>query len=179
MRKDMSPKAIKKWKRFLNSSSMSEGDYKLRLPSRFKKASPWVKGASNPIYPVKMLSNVSVHDGWANPHGLNIAKRVVSSKEDMTLRELLEEFLAGDVSDEIEYPYVWWIFPNANRVRSLCEDAVGLTYVKLNNLWQLVYSIHSLGGLAGGQGTESYESLPKGGYFVVWDNEEQARRHNL
>lgn len=179
MKKDMSPKALQNWKRFLNYSGMSESDYKLRLPSRFKKASPWVQGAPSPIKPLKMLSNVSVHDGWANPYGLKIAKEIISSKKDINLRGLLEELLTGNMSDEIGCPYVWWVFPNPNRVRAIYEDAHGMTYVKLNNLWQLVYSIHSLGALAGGQGTDSYETLPKGGYFVVWDNEDQAQRHNI
>ncbi len=178
MKKKMSSGAEKKWTDFLNSAGFVKNEHKLRLPSRFKSSVPWVKGVPSPVLPVKMMSNITVHDGWGNPHALKIAEKIISEHQDLSLRDLLEEMLAGKYSSEICYPYVWWVFPNHKRTRSMYEDALGMTFVKLGNLWQQVYPIHSMGALVGAQGTESYEDLPKGGYFVLWDNENQARKYN-
>ena len=178
MKRDISPKSIKKWEEYLKSSGLAVHSHKLRLPSRFKQASPWVKGSPSPAYPVNMLSNITVHDGWTNPRALKIAKEIVDSKPSLTLRDLLEEMLSGEAGNEIEYPYIWWVYPNSNRVRSLYEDSRGMTYIKLNNLWQMVYSVHSMGALVGRQGADSHEAIPIGGFFILWENEAQASKYN-
>lgn len=86
MKRGVSPKSIKKWKECLKSSDMSVNSHKLRLPSRFKQALPWVKGSPNPVYPVNVLSNIAIHDGWTNPHALKNAKGLVGSKVGLALR---------------------------------------------------------------------------------------------
>ena len=52
-------------------------------------------------------------------------------------------------------------------------------FVKLDNKWQMAYSIMSAGILIGSQSGKHYEDLPKNSYMVLWENEEMARQHAI
>lgn len=145
---------------------------KLRKGSRFKKAISWVTGVSMPTMPIRMLSNVTVYESWQNPRNIKHAKELLNRNGSLTFRELIEEMLKTTDSS-----YIWWLYPVSTIVRAVHEDAKGFTFVKMNNKWQMVYSIKMVGSLVGAQGVESCEGLPLNSYFISWENEEEARPH--
>jgi len=144
----------------------------LRKGSRFKNALPWINGVSAPAMPTRMLSNVVVFESWQNPHNMEIAKGIVKINKNMSLRELVSEML-----NTSEIPYIWWIYPVSSKIRAIHEDSNGITFIKLNNKWQMVYSSKMVGALVGAQGGLDAESFPPNSYFVSWENEELARSH--
>lgn len=154
---------------------------KSRVASRFKSAAPWVKGVSAPVQPTRMLSNVTVFDGWRCTSVAQFADQVISHKPSLTLRELQQILLDSLSKGEIEYPYVWWVYARTSRTRAIHEDAEGRPFVKLGTKWQLAYPLDAVAGLAGAQGTPDFDSenLPATGYFVLWENEDAARKHSL
>ncbi|MDO6786095.1 hypothetical protein Q4589_00675 [Cobetia marina] len=151
----------------------------MRLPSQYKKAMPWFSDIGGPIQPLKKLSTMIIHDAWSNPDKLGRVKTILSHTPDLNMRELFEDLsLEVCSTSNADYTYVYWVYPNPERIRVIYEDAIGVTYVKLDNLWHKAYPIRSLGNLVGAQGTACYEELPKGEYFILWEDEVTARKHS-
>ncbi|WP_159820278.1 hypothetical protein [Colwellia sp. 20A7] len=159
------------WKSYA-STFLNDKNIKLRVGSKFKTAFPWINGVVTPAMPTRMLSNVVVFESWQNPHNMRIAKEIVKSNKKITLRELVSEML---ITSEI--PYIWWLYPVSTKVRAIHEDANGITFIKLNNKWQMVFSSKMVGALVGAQGGLNTESFPPNSYFISWENEELARNH--
>jgi hypothetical protein len=147
---------------------------KRRIASAHRKAAPWVLGRAGPRQPVRMSSNMTVYGGYANPKGLAFAKEVVEANPSITLREL-QEIIHND--SESSYDYIWWMVNKAH-VRAIHEDADGLSFVRLEKLWQLAYPLSAVGGLAGAQSWGNYENLPPNSYFVLYENEKKAFSHS-
>jgi len=145
---------------------------KLRKGSRFKEANSWVNGVSMPAMPTRMLSNVTVYESWQNPKNIEHAKDLLNINSSLTFRELIEKMF-----ETTESSYIWWLYPVSTKVRTIHEDANGFTFVKMNNKWQMVYSIKMVGGLVGAQGVNNCEDLPLNSYFVSWENEDIAKSH--
>lgn len=164
------------WREF-TKAHLEDEHARLRRGSRFKLAKPWIKGVSSPAMPTKMLSNVVVYDSWLNNFNMDLANEIVDKYPSMTLRELVESMLKQMGDKHTGYPYLWWVWPESNKKRVIHEDANGITFVKLNNKWQMVFSSQAVGVLAGAQGVQGYESLPRNSYFISWENEEIARKH--
>lgn len=147
---------------------------RLRLGSNYKNAKPWVEGRTSPVNPVKMLSVRDVLEGWSNPAGVKKAKDYLRINPNLTMRELGELMLCSNA----DYPYIWWCCRSATPAkRAIYEDSEGLNFVKLNNKWQMAYSILASGILVGSQAGTHYEDLPYNSYFVLWENEDAARAH--
>lgn len=124
-----------------------------------------------------MLSNVTVFDGWSNPSLARISQKIVCDRPTISLRELQQILLEMTETGEIGYPYVWWVNPTKAWKRALHEDANGLPFVKVHSKWHLAYPLDKVGGLAGAQYADGYEDIPLAGYFILWDNEDCARKH--
>ncbi len=165
------------WKLYLKDDPDLKGA-KLRLASRAKLAKPWVTGVASPQGTTTMLSNVEIHKGWTNPHALNIARKTIESNPKFTLRELSHSMLSQVQQKVTSYPYVWWIYESSSpKRRAVHEDATGVTFIKLDGKWQLVYPCQALGVLVGRQGAGYYENIPRNAYFVLCENEAAARKH--
>lgn len=124
-----------------------------------------------------MLSKVTVFDGWCNPSLARTAQRIVSESPSISLRDLQRILLEKTESGEIDYPYIWWVNPTKEWTRALHEDADGQPFVKVHGKWHLAYPLDKVGGLAGAQSADGYEDVPLAGYFILWDNEDSARKH--
>ncbi|WP_243328409.1 hypothetical protein [Vibrio sp. CCB-PB317] len=155
------------------------GSKDCRFASKYGEANSWVLGASHPIGTTVMRSNIQLYHGWDCPVTLRIAKNIVTESPRMTLRELQIEMLKLAKAGEAIFPYVWWIYTRkaTNDVRVIHEDQNGLLFAKLKGKWMQVYKCQKLGSLVGAQGGEHYEDIPNNAYFVLWDNEAQARSH--
>lgn len=165
------------WKVFAKEFLPNKGKgFKLRKPSNFKKAEAYVYGIASPSLPTKMASEMDVYNAWTNPHNLNTAKSLLRNNRFMTFAELLTAMVDSEKVHDV-FPYLWWVWPKSCKKRVVHIDSDGVTFVKMNNKWQIVYSVQSIGSLVGAQGSPHYESVPKNGYFVVWENEEIARKH--
>ncbi|MCA4019847.1 hypothetical protein [Vibrio vulnificus] len=154
------------------------GDKGCRLASKYGEAKSWVLGASHPIGTTAMRSNVQLYHGWDCPVTLGIAKALVTEYPRMTLRELQVRMLKLAKDGEAIFPYIWWVYTRkaSSDIRAIHEDQNGLLFVKLKGKWMQVYQCQKLGSLVGSQGNH-YEDFPSNAYFVLWENEEQARNH--
>lgn len=166
------------WQKFAKQN-LPKNDAALRKGTNNKKAAPWVNGVASPALPTTMLSSVTVYDSWLIPHNMGIAKNIIAQKNGLTIRELLYEMLHQMKAGNIDYPYVWWVWPHSSKTRAIHQDSNGVTFVKLGKKWQMAFSIQAMGALAGAQGASNYEELPNNAYFVSWENEEMARAHML
>ena len=165
------------WKVFASESLPNKGKgFKLRKPSNLKKAEPYVYGIASPSLPTKMMSEVNVHDAWLNPHNLKLAKTLLQENRFMSFSQLMFAMVKSG-SNKSVFRYIWWVLPHSCKKRVMHTDNDGVNFVKMNNKWQILYSVQSVGALVGAQGSPHYESVPKNGYFVVWENEEIARKH--
>ena len=165
------------WLEFAKGNLPSEKPW-LRRGSRSKIASPWVNGVSTPAMPTRKLSNVIVYEhGWLNNSNMALAKKIVLDNPNITLRELVDEMLLKMEKLETSFPYVWWVVPEGNKTRTIYEDANGITFVKLDNKWNIVYSSEAVGVLVGAQGSQDYEGIPRNSYFVSWENETIAMQY--
>lgn len=164
------------WSEF-TKAHLDDEHARLRRGSRFKLAKPWIKGVSSPAMPTRMLSKVVVYDSWLNNFNMDLANQIVDKYPSLTLRELVEKMLKKMDGKHTSYPYLWWVWPKSKKMRVIHEDANGITFVKLDNKWQMVFSSQVVGVLVGAQGVEGYESLPRNSYFISWENEEIARKH--
>ena len=171
----MSQSIEKLWSKFCSDYVHKKFSFQLRKGSNFKRAEPWVVGRASPAQPVKMLSVREVYEGWANPSGVKLARERLRLDPTLTMRELGYLMLKSDQ----ELPYIWWCFSSAPKQRAIYEDSEGLNFVKLDNKWQMAYSIMSAGILIGSQSGKHYEDLPKNSYMVLWENEEMARQHAI
>ncbi|NVC93247.1 hypothetical protein FC650_06205 [Vibrio natriegens] len=128
-----------------------------------------------------MLSNVEIHCGWSGGFNAEWVKAMVANGERVSLRDLQLEALIRALSDD-SYPYLWWFYEEKNpSIRTVYEDSLGVNFVKLNGVWQVVYNCKKLGSLVGASGHSGYgadyEKIPPNAYFVVMENEDAARRH--
>ena len=164
------------WKKFAIKYLPKKGKgFGLRRSSNFKKAEPYVYGIASPTLPTKMSSEVDVYDAWSNPYNLNVAKSLLRKNRFMTFAELMTGMVNSQRDHDV-FPYIWWIWPFSSKKRIVHVDSNGITFVKMSNKWQIAYPVQSIGALAGSQGIH-YENVPKNCYFVVWGNEEIARKH--
>lgn len=175
---DISNEAKDAWKHFVEYSIGSKFQKQLRLASKFKQSDPWVNGVASPTLPTQMESSVELYRGWANPESLKYAKTIVKNKK-MTLRELQQMMLIGLIKDNLSMPYIWWVDATTSCRRVVHEDGEGRTFVKLDNKWQMAYSVQAIGGLVGSQYTGNHEEVPKNTYFVLWENEQIARKYSF
>ncbi|WP_391091155.1 hypothetical protein [Vibrio sp. NH-UV-68] len=150
-----------------------------RLASKYGEAKSWVLGVSHPIGTTIMRSNIQLYHGWDCPVTLRLAKTLVTESPRISLRELQVKMLKLAKDGEVTFPYLWWIYARkaSSDVRAIHEDQNGLLFVKLKGKWMQVYKCQKLGSLVGSQGSEHYESIPNNAYFVLWENEAQARSH--
>ena len=167
------------WRKFAIDHLQNFNDAKLRRGSNFKKAEPWIKGVVSPAMPTQMLSNVEVFDSWLNPGNMKLAKELICQSNGMSLRDLVSEMFVQISANKTGLPYLWWVWPHSPKTRAIHQDANGITFVKLDNKWQMAFPIQAVGALAGSQGGRDYEALPENAYFVSWENEEIARQHFL
>lgn len=152
---------------------------RLRLASGRCKASHFLYPPAQPTGEVCMLSNVDVHCGWECPVNLRWAKSLNIKEQSTTLRELQSEAL-GNAIENGSYPYLWWFYPLSNpKKRAVYVDSIGVSFIKLGGVWQVLYNCKALGTLVGAQGHSGdpcdYERLPPNAYFVVMENEATAR----
>ncbi len=155
---------------------------RLRLASGRCKASHFLYPPSQPSGEVRMLSNVEVHCGWECPVNINWARGRGINKQNTTLQELQLEALANAVENG-HFPYLWWFYPEPHpKKRAIYADSTGVSFIKLDGVWQVVYNCKALGSLVGAQGhmgnAGDYEKLPSNAYFVVMENEATARSHS-
>ena len=169
--------AEKIWKKHLKYEDGVDSDAKLRKASSFSKAEPWVLGISSPSKPTQIRSNVMVYHGWANPHDLNVAKEIVKKNKAISLKELQTQLFTMLDKSVVSYPYIWWVQHSGAKKRAIHEDVNGIVFVKLENKWRLAYPISILGGLVGAQYAGNAEDVPPNSYFVLWDNEQDARKY--
>lgn len=166
----------REWELFARHS-LSDSNAALRKGSKFKKAKSWIEGVPSPAMPTKILSNAEIFNGWLNPHNFKLAKTLISQNENLTFRDLVNEMLIHMTTEETTLPYIWWIYISPPKARAIHQDANGVTFVKLNNKWQMALSTQELGALVGAQGGINYEDIPKNAYFVSWENEKIARKY--
>lgn len=148
----------------------------LRRASNRWAAIPYMQGVGSPSIPTRMLSMENIYEGWTLSPVHAFAKQLAVENPSLTLRGLQEQVLSKGMGENIEHPFVWWVFNRAPKRRAIYEDAAGLHFVKLGAIWQLAYPLHAIRGLAGNPEGQ-YEDVPSNGYFVVWDNERIARKH--
>lgn len=151
---------------------------KARVASKYKLSAPWVRGSVAPTQPTRMLSNVTVYDGWECTSNARLARGIVEVEPQLTLRDLQARMLKEVELGNTSYPYVWWIYEQTCRTRAIHEDSDGRPFVKLHNKWHLAYPIDAIAGLVGAQGVLDYERVPKTGFFILWENEDIARNHS-
>ena len=150
-----------------------------RRASKTAIAVPLLRGATSPTMPVRMLSNAKVYEGRELRHMAKYARNIVEALPSLTLRELHEQLKLDETKGKVTYPFVWWIDVGCPPTqRAIHEDAEGRFFVKLDNKWQLAYSIDHVGALAGAQSGNGYYDIPKTGYFVTWENEDKAARRS-
>jgi hypothetical protein len=152
---------------------------KSRIASKYKVAAPWVLGVAVPTQPTRMLSNVTVFDGWNCTTTAAFARKIVGTTPGLTLRDLQAAVLRGVEGGLLDNPYIWWVYEPKSRTRAIHEDAEGRSFIKLGKKWQLAYPLDAIAGLCGAQGCSEYENVPRSGYFIIWENEEIARSHSL
>jgi hypothetical protein len=149
---------------------------KLRRGADHKRALPWIVGLSAPSMPIKQLSTIMVCSSWVNPRNLDFAKDIIAKNKDITFRQLLNEMIIMMDKNKTDTPFVWWVWPHSLKERVLYEDANGITFVKLDNVWQMVYSVRLVGNLASAIDGLSYVQLPYNCHFVSCENEEIAKK---
>lgn len=164
------------WRMFAKDN-LTDKNSILRNGSMFKSASPWVNGVDYPLLPTSMLSNVTVYSSWINPHNMILARDIIAKENGLKVRELIYKMLFEIKNGRTDYPYIWWLWPRSSVKRVLHEDSEGLTFVKLDNKWQMAFSIKQLGALVGAQGSQDYEDLPQNDFFVSCEYEETARSY--
>jgi len=180
----MSLKNIERnWKRFCKSE-LIDPNTALRLGSKRVRAKGYVDVKPYPTQPIKQLSTEVIFEGWSNRHNKEIAKNLINQDSSLSFQELLMKIIILMSKDERIYiPYIWWIDPDnySKKKRSIYQDADGDNFVKIDNKWQMVYSVKSVGALVGRQGGSNCEdlNLPYNSYFVVWENEANAKMHNI
>jgi len=133
-----------------------------------KSALPYVLGQKAPSMPLKRISRVQVFaHAWSNPRNLKLATEIVRENRGITLRGLVEAMCTLVRKGEIEYPYLWWVYPSPRVDRILHQDFNEVPFVRLDSRWQIAFPIKTVGFLVGAQGADSYEHLETAGYFVI------------
>lgn len=164
------------WDKFVNDN-ISRKDIEFRKSSASKKAHPYIETTSFPSLPTQMMSKMDVYGAWLNQRNMKIAKEIVNKNTDLTLLDLANQMLYLLSIEEINYPYIWWVYQGSHRRRVIYQDSRNQSFVKLGKKWQRAYSIRSLGTLVGAQGAIDYEDVPVNSYFVLMENETAARRY--
>ena len=118
-----------------------------------------------------MLSNIEIHYEWQCQVNADWVRELDFTSKPLSLRQLqleaLRETLCG-----ADFPYLWWFHKSKNpKIRTVYEDSLGVSFIKLDGVWQVVYNCKKLGSLVGSQGSTNYESIPTNAYFVVVENE--------
>lgn len=168
---------IEYWKKFLKEHDLNPEKATFRPASRLTKAAPWLLGSTTPKMPMEMLSNVQVFDCWTCRPTEKFAKEFNATNPDATWRAIQVAILNHLIESSHEYPYIWWLWLGRGKTRAIYKDAADVTFVKLDNKWQLAYSLRDTGGLVGAQGAPNcnYEAVPRNGYFVCSENEGVVR----
>lgn len=152
-----------------------DSDHPLRKGSNFKKALPFLEPNQKPAMPMKALPKSMLYDTWVATKNYEKACETVNSKPNLTFSELIYEMLKNE-----DKPYIWWLWPRTKIERIIYEDANGLTFVKLDNIWQVAYPVNAVGVLVGIQGTTDHETdVPFNSYFICSEYTEVARKHSF
>ncbi len=170
------------WKQYTKIEVPELKGLKLRIASSRFKANHFLYPPTQPIGDVRMLSNAIVHCGWECPVNIQWAKGLGIKDLPTSLRELQLAALENAVENG-QYPYLWWFYPEPYpKRRAVYVDSIGVCFIKLSGVWQVVYDSKKLGSLVGATGhhgnAQDYEKLPPYAYFVVMENEAAARRHS-
>ncbi|MEZ8577742.1 hypothetical protein AB6C82_23235 [Vibrio splendidus] len=159
------------WARYSTEPYLEIQSTELRLASRRFQAKYFVTPPVQPTGEVRMLSNIEIHYGWQCQVNADWVRELDFTLKPLSLRQLqleaLRETLCG-----ADFPYLWWFHKSKNpKIRTVYEDNLGVSFIKLDGVWQVVYSCKKLGSLVGSQGSTNYESIPANAYFVVVENE--------
>ena len=143
-------------------------------------ASLWLEEKSVPQMPMKWMREHLLFDGWPCPETTNFARAYVQDHPAVTLQHLQQEILDQVSRSMLPHPHLWRIRVGISRLKNVVRDMQGLRYVSVNGVYRRAYSIRPLGGLVGAQSfTNPHEGVvPASGYFVCWENEQQARDYN-
>ncbi len=148
------------------------------LASRLKKAVTWLGPKPVPTMPIEKLWNVLVFDGWACAATANLARAFVARHPDATLRDVQLALRHANVG-LVQYSPIWWIVTGWCKTKALYKDALGHAFIHLDKDWHLAHSLRDMGGLVGGKSPRNPQivRIPRQGYFICWENEEQAYRY--
>ncbi len=175
-------KIDKIWKKFCKLN-LQNTDIPPRLGSKRIQAKGYINVKNSPMLPIKQLSTEVIFEGWGNGYNKEIAKNIIDQEPSLSFQELLIKIIILMSEDEKIYiPYIWWIDPDSHtkKKRLIYQDVDGDNFVKIDNKWQMVYSVKSAGSLVGRQGGSNYEdlNLHSNSYFVVWENEDDAKNYS-
>lgn len=171
------------WKRYCKSELINPNTPP-RLGSKRIQAKGYINIKTSPVLPIEQLSTEVIFEGWGNGYNKEVAKNLINQDSSLSFQELLIKIIILMNEDEQIYiPYIWWIDPDSytKNKRLIYQDADGDNFVKINNKWQMAYSVKSAGSLVGRQGGLDYEDLNQhlNSYFVVWENEKSAKNYNI
>ncbi|HCG6560707.1 TPA: hypothetical protein NJ652_004661 [Vibrio parahaemolyticus] len=167
------------WSRYSNEEYSDIKGLKLRLASNRAQARYFVNPPSKPVGEVRMLSNIDINYGWQCQINAEWVKELDLAQNSISLRELQLRALQETYYDA-DFPYLWWFHRDKTpKKRTVYEDSLGVSFIKLDNVWQVVYSCKKLGSLVGNQGQGGYEDIPPNAYFVIIENGWIADHHSI
>ena len=143
-------------------------------------ASLWLEENPTPQMPLKWMRDHLLFDGWPCPETTTFARAFVQDHPTVTLLDLQQEILDRVARAMLPHPHLWRIRLGISRKKHVLRDMQGLRYVSVNGDWRRAYSIRPLGGLVGAKGFNNPNEgvVPATGYFICWENEQQARDYN-
>lgn len=150
------------------------------LATPYKTARDWLKDHPTPKLPLEKLWTVQVYDGWLCPTTANIVQGILQTNPHASLQRVHRELLQRDTS-ALSFSPLWWIGIGRCRKKALYRDADGFTFIRVDKAWRLAYALREMGGLVGAKSLRNpHEAqVPWKGYFVCWENEEEAYHYFL
>ena len=145
-----------------------------------KLAITWLEGTVTPQPPMtKLFSQVDLYDGWNCPGTRQYALELVQQQPEMNFQVLQAELRKASAT-VLEYRHIWWYYLDSKRSTALYKDANNLPFILVDDAWHLGYSLGVVKGLAYAVTDRTAQSVHRhrAGFFLCWENEQQARDYN-
>ena len=149
------------------------------IASANKKARTWLEGSVTPQSPmVKLFDEIDLYEGWSCPGTRQYALELLQQDPEMNFQVLQYELRKASAT-VLEYPHIWWYSLDSKKRAALYKDANNLPFIRLNNAWHLGYSLVDVKGLACAltERTDQPVNTNRSGFFLCWENEDQARNN--